>query len=97
MDETARAAEDKKVNRGREAQQLLDHPMLKEAFGSVRDACLKTFATDALDPEQLLRAWLVYRLFLMLEAYIAKAIRDGADASHILAAMERTDQVNGQG
>ena len=84
-------------NRGREAERILESPVLKDAFESVRNACLQTFATDALDPEQLLRAWLVYRLFLKTEDYIKKAIREGADASKMLAVIAKTDAVNGQG
>lgn len=84
-------------NRGREAAQVLEAPVFKDAIESVRDVCLKTFATDALDPEQLLRAWLVYRLALKLEDYIKRAIRDGADASKLLAAIAKTEAVNGQG
>ena len=83
--------------RGRDAQQVLEAPVFKEAFDSVRGACLETFAKDALDPEQLLRAWLVYRLFLKLEGYINKAVREGADAKKLLDAMDKANQVNGQG
>lgn len=83
--------------RGREAAQLLESPVLQEAFDSVRKTCLDTFATDALDPDQLLRAWLVYRLFLKVESHIKKVLRDGKDASRILEATAKTNQVNGQG
>lgn len=97
MDERAREAEQRKETRGREAQQILEAPLFKEAMDGLRDACLGTFAKDNLTPEELLRLWLVYRLFLKFEQYINKAVREGADASRILAAMMKTDLVNGQG
>jgi hypothetical protein len=49
-----------------------------------------------LDAVQLDELWRTYRLFLKLEDYIKKAIREGADASKLLAAAAKTDAVNGQ-
>ena len=82
--------------RGREAKRLLEEPLLIEAFESVRAGCIAKFA-EPLASEQLEELSRLYRSFLKLENYIKHSIREGADAKKLLDAMEKTNQVNGQG
>ncbi len=78
-----------KVNRGKEAEQILEAPLFKEVAESLRQDCFKAFKGD--DEDKALAARVEIRVF---EAFLTKFVRihtEGLAAFNKIEELRRRD------
>lgn len=73
------------INRGNAAKELLENPLLVEAFTAISDKLHKQWAdSPARDFEGREKLWQMLSLLKMLEGHIKKHITDGKTAEILL-------------
>jgi uncharacterized protein YjbJ (UPF0337 family) len=89
MDDEQKAITDR--NRARQAQELLEHPLFKEAFGKLHDELMNRWretGTAEADTLKRERIWQAVNLLGKIQDIIGKVIENGKVAKAHLAAIE---------
>ena len=70
------------VSRARQAQEVANNPLFKEAFSSLRDSLLREWeSSPARDTEGRERLWLAVNLLGKVQAHLSETMRTGQMAS----------------
>jgi hypothetical protein len=78
------------LSRGHEAQTILDHPVVVQAFARVRERIQREFEScGPNDQDRLLRIKLTYDILKCVETEIREIRRKGEDAKRELGLMDR--------
>jgi len=88
IDQEAKLLEE--MERGRQAQDLLEHPLLMEAFETIRESYVKGWETSsARDVEGREKIWTYLKQLDQLKAHLTTVLQTGSMAREQRSRMER--------
>ncbi len=79
------------ARRGRQAEELLDHPLLTEALAAMRSNCLSEWEkAPSRDVDGRERLWTMIKLIGLFEGHLKSYVTDGKFATEKLAKLEKS-------
>lgn len=80
----------KEMDRGQQARDLLEHPLMQEAFSTIRESYLTQWKNSpARDADGREKIWAYLKQLDLIEAHLTTTLETGKMAQHQIGLMER--------